>query len=307
MTRERDAETGVFLPEEEFTPEELKGQIEECERRYGKVTRSLLMEDEDFASREAFDRTFGTLSKAKLAANIENPGNIHLTQDRLSELDDSITEKQEDVLIGLLMGDGCIECSNEKKNGLMQVGMINKPFLEWFDEFMGDITTGVRLSMTAEKSASNIRKNGLRPEAEKENYHDFYRVKTRRLPYFTELREWYSGGEKRFPDSLSLNPMITKMWYIGDGGLIMTQKHDFRGKVTIKSQNEKDRGDFLVSLFEEVGFSPYFDKENARLVFSNSESSNLLDWMGGPPRGFEYKWEQDCYETYSKLKKEVYS
>ncbi|WP_254831048.1 hypothetical protein [Haloglomus salinum] len=52
--------------------------------------------------------------------------------------------------------------------------------------------------------------------------------------------------------------------------------------------NERDRAEFLCSLFESHGFQPGFSRD--ALQFSRSDTERLFEWFGEPPPGFAYKW-----------------
>lgn len=204
------------------------------------------------------------------------------------------------IVLGLLLGDGSIP--QVPGNHSFRVPMINREFLRWFDEQMGYLTTGVRLVHTATELADTNRESGFSPGADAEDYHDMYVVRTRAHPYFNELREWYRSGQKRFPDDLSLTPTLTKFWYVSDGYLDVGRWG--RPRIEIKARNESDRADFLVSLFRDVGFDPVFKRNELR--FTCDDTERLVEWMGDPPSGFEYKWTVDSRERYRELKERAY-
>ena len=74
--------------------------------------------------------------------------------------------------------------------------------------------------------------------------------------------------------------------------------------IEIKARNESDRSDVLVSLFREVGFDPTFERNELR--FDRDDTAVLVEWMGDPPMGFEYKWAVDSRERYRRLKRRAY-
>jgi hypothetical protein len=168
---------------------------------------------------------------------------------------------------------------------------------------MGVLTTGVSVKKTAAELASNNRQTGFSPEAQPEDYHDIYTVWSRTNPYFDDLWEtWYREGAKVFPEDLSLSPTKVKFWYASDGYLDVGRWG--RPRIEIKTRNENDRVKYLIGLFEAVGFSPVFRRNELR--FSCDDTERLVSWMGDPPPGFEYKWELDSRERYRELKAEAY-
>ena len=122
-------------------------------------------------------------------------------------------------------------------------------------------------------------------------------------PFFEDLRRrWYPDGSKRFPADLELTPTLTKFWYVSDGYLDVGRWG--RPRIEIKTRNESDRSDFLVSLFREVGFDPTFKRNELR--FDRDDTAVLVEWMGDPPAGFEYKRAVDSRERYRRLKRRAY-
>lgn len=200
------------------------------------------------------------------------------------------------------MGDGSIPKSRDTH--IFHLSMINRTFLEWVDSKMGILTTGVSLKKTAAELAANNRRSGFSPKAKAKNYHDMYTVWSRSHPLFNELREhWYDCGRKRFPADLRLTPIIAKLWYLCDGYL------DFgrwgRPRIEIKSPNERKNPAYLISLFERIGLHPVYWRNELR--FTCDDTERLIDWMGDPPPGFEYKWAIESRSRYRKLKRKAYT
>lgn len=209
-------------------------------------------------------------------------------------------EWRKETFVGLLMGDGSIPTVSG--NHSLRVPMINREFLTWYDERMGYLTTGVRRVHTASELAESNRESGFSPDADAKDYHDTDVVRTRSHPYFNELREWYSSDDKRFPDDLELSPRVVKFWYASDGHLDVGRWG--RPRIEIKARNERSRSDFLVSLFEDRGFSPTCRRHELR--FTCDETEQLVEWIGDPLPGFEYKWAIDSRDRYRELKKRAY-
>jgi hypothetical protein len=215
-----------------------------------------------------------------------------------------IAPADDEMFRGLLMGDGSIPNPSGGDNCVFRLSMTNRRFLDWFDDRMGVLTTGVSMKKTASELASNNRETGFSPRADERNYHDMHSVWTRTNPYFDRLRqEWYTSGDKRFPDGLELTPRITKFWYASDGYLDVGRWG--RPRIEIKASNERDRAEFLVSLFKVRGFDPTYKRQELR--FTCDDTERLVNWMGDPPPGFEYKWAIESRERYRELKKRAYS
>lgn len=192
-----------------------------------------------------------------------------------------------EILTGILMGDGDIH-GQKDANPHFRVRMTNQDFLIRLNEQFGVLSTGVFLDRTAKQqyrqaTDSDHEKFEVTNE---ESYSDLYGLRTRSHPQLHRLREWYETGQKRFPSNLRLTPTIAKMWYVCDGWLAKTADH--RPRVMIKAANESSRPEYLIDLLSHHGFHPHFTR--TELEFTASETEELLDWMGSPPPGFEYKW-----------------
>lgn len=184
------------------------------------------------------------------------------------------------------MGDGTIDRHRDGHSRLV-VEMTNREFLEWLDNELGFLSTGTRLKETASERAERNRGDSHVKVVNEENYSDVYRLKTRSHPFFTELASWYGSGEKQFPNDLEINSTIAKIWYVCDGTLTLYET-SIRPWAVFYTSNEGHRREYLKGLFEEVGFSPRFTDES--VYFGVDETQSLLEWMGEPVPGFEYKW-----------------
>ncbi len=185
------------------------------------------------------------------------------------------------------MGDGDIH-GQSNKNPHFRVRMTNPEFLNYLDECLGILSTGVFLDRDAEYQYRQAADSDHEKftVSNREKYNDLYGLRTRSHPQLHEFRQWYKTGEKRFPSELTLTPTIAKMWYVCDGWL--AQEKDHQPRVMIKATNEADRAEYLQELFTENGFNPHFTR--TELQFTTGETQQLLEWIGSPPPGFKYKW-----------------
>lgn len=163
---------------------------------------------------------------------------------------------------------------------MLRTKMINKEFLDWLYNELGFFSSNLELYMSAYESYEDASKRFPNDVTTVENYSDIYEYRTIRHPYFTKLDEWYSSGKKRFPEDLELTPLIAKVWYVCDGS--------YNNRVCIYAKNESDRSNFLINLFD-VADARWQSASNC-IRFTRSGSDEILEWMGEPLPGFEYKW-----------------
>jgi len=181
----------------------------------------------------------------------------------------------------------------------MRWNNVNRRFMEFVDEKLKPITTGITVRKTARESYEYNEKREDRDwPVHPEEYNDIYLTRTRRLPYFRRFKDWYTQDGKRFPDNLELTPVITKYWYVCDG--TVNWMRDYSAKIQFNSKNESGREGFITELFDRAGFT--IQRNRHMYYLSVDESESMLEWLGNPPPGFEYKWEIESRSTYEKKK-----
>jgi hypothetical protein len=198
-----------------------------------------------------------------------------------------ITPKQEDIITGILMGDGTMN-REEDKNPRLQVYMTNREYLSYIDGIFGILSTGVYHHLTPEESAKNAGLLNVNPK----NCKDVYGWQTRRDPRLQKFASWYSAGTKSFPKDIVLTPTVLKHWYVCDGTFDKSNR-----SIKISCCNEYGKEDKLEKIFSKVdidvgNFSKMKTSERERLSiqFHSEESEKIFDYIGEPLPGFEYKW-----------------
>ncbi len=116
----------------------------------------------------------------------------------------SLTQNQQDVIIGSLLGDGTLRRQNKqrRKHPLFEVNhsVQYKEYVDWKYEILQNLV------LTGPKSR---RTNGNRIA---------YRFTTRSLPQFDMLYEdFYPSGKKVLPKTIILSPIVLAVWLMDDG------------------------------------------------------------------------------------------
>lgn len=168
-----------------------------------------------------------------------------------------LSDHTEQILMGILMGDGTVHSPPSANNARLEVTNINRHFLNWMDEELGWLSNGVRLKRTAEEiREENLRSNHDRFATADYAIRDQYVLTTARHPFVNELDNWYGDNQKRYPPDLKLNPTTLKLWYVCDGTLLWGNSGHKRPQARIEVTNEADRPSYLKDLFADVGFHP---------------------------------------------------
>jgi len=204
-----------------------------------------------------------------------------------------LTDRQREITVGLLMGDGCLGRCN--KNPFLTCGMISPNYLEYLDEQFEILGTGVSLKETAEARAKQNRDSGFSPDAKAKNYSDVYQWQTRSHPELHEFN-WYTTGEKVWPETIDLTPTVLNHWFSGDGHWDNSGSHN---RIRITLSNEVENQEKVDKIFENSGlpspsnYSISKREDGSRTCnaeFTVEQSKELWQYMGDPLPDFEYKW-----------------
>lgn len=203
-----------------------------------------------------------------------------------------LSDKQQDVLTGLMMGDGTIGRSSAGTPRI-EVNMITPEYLHYLDNMFPILGRGVRLVNSAKENAERDSNSGFNDTASEENYSDTHRWQTVSYKIFDQFDDWYTSGTKVWP-KVDLTPTVLKHLYCCDG-----YRHDSgsHNNVTISMNNEIDNTDKVDKMFQDADLpAPSWQiyekngRDDCSARFTKSDSLKLWNYMGEPLPGFEYKW-----------------
>lgn len=200
-----------------------------------------------------------------------------------------LTERQHNIIRGLMMGDGCSGYHESNANPNITVRCIVPEYLEYLSDEFGVLGSDVALVKTGAEKAAENRDSGFRPDARAENYSDQYCFNTMSTPEMWQYRDWYETGEKVWPDDLELTPETLTHWYVGDGNNSAVYP-----ELRIGMSNEKENTEKVERYFERAGL-PTPDRWDISETHCNAcwrtdTSKELFEYMTGPLPGYEYKW-----------------
>src|SRR3989338_4230642 len=114
----------------------------------------------------------------------------------------SLTQLQQSVIIGSLLGDGYLRIVRGRKNAFLEVNhsFRAREYVDWKYQILQSVSG----------SAPRMRQgNGKRLA---------YRFTTRQFSELTKLhKDFYRNGVKTIPENLKLDPIILSVWYMDDG------------------------------------------------------------------------------------------
>jgi hypothetical protein len=191
-----------------------------------------------------------------------------------------ISDRQMELITGLYMGDGTLDDRDSRNHPSIIVRVSNEEFVEWVGQQLEPFAT-TRFVYSGEEVAERQKKDGTF-KGTVEGYSDRYEVRVTSHPDLDRFRKWVGPEGKRFPEDLTLTPLIAKMWYCCDGHL------DESGIARMGCYTEIEREEYLRSLFEEHGIEPSIYWNSIYLRRAGTE--HFFDWIGEPIPGFGFKW-----------------
>jgi len=189
---------------------------------------------------------------------------------------------QMEIMKGLLLGDADIKSGTN--GSIFRLRMTNKKFLEWVSTKLSPLSRGVFLSENSKQQKESALRGGLEGISNKSQFSDLYGLRTLTHPQVDDLYEWYSTGQKRYPNKITEE--MLRMWYVTDGN-----KNPSGIRLTCNAQLDK-REDVL-KMLESIDYicNPSFNDDGRIRV--SSDNSRTFWRRTEPPTGFKYKWPSD--------------
>lgn len=186
-----------------------------------------------------------------------------------------VSNKQHEIITGLLMGDGYVPTFNTVPAIACQ--MINKSYIAYLSEKFPKLT--LHTKVVKETSGGN----------------KVFQWRSVAHPEFQEYSDWYSSGERVWPENIKLTPTVLKHWYCGDGTYNVVGN---TGRVVISMRNELGNEEKVENYFREANLptpNNWITSKNPhglshKAIWNVEESKELLKYMGEPLPSFKYKW-----------------
>lgn len=136
---------------------------------------------------------------------------------------------------------------------------------------------------------------------------EYYRTcaKTRALQIFTDQQKrWYKNKIKILPQDLVLTPLVCLIWYIGDGGLIKTNRSQYI-KLSTQCFSKEEQEEILLpqlSQFEATLVKTDLSKQGEQqyyIYIPHRRIKSFLDYIGDCPfSDYSYKWNYQEYKNF---------
>jgi len=120
----------------------------------------------------------------------------------------NLTHRQQKLLIGILLGDGCLEKNGNNVRLRIEHGVSQREYLQWkYEEFRSLSPSPPRLVIQKDRRRGKIYKK--------------WHFSTYSLPELTSIwRRWYSHGRKKLPEDIInefCSPLSLAVWIMDDG------------------------------------------------------------------------------------------
>lgn len=278
--------------------------------RHGEVTNSKIRECDEAPVPGTYRNRYGSIAQAKLDAGLEvenavkcldcncHYGSIskHWAQSSCSQ--NVVSDKQKEILKGHLMGDATL-VNRDYSSPHMKWVMNNESYMEWIDVQLGWLSNGHSLKLTSEEASAKL-DQGIFSAGSSHDAKALFKGTTCGHEWLNNLN-WYKSGEKIFPEDLKLTRTAVKVWYCDDGGLKWSEgASNALAHIHISSQPQAL--EHLKTEFKRHGIGCTIRSNNDGLTFPVEETQKLLNWMGEPPKGMEYKWQNTSKAQYNELK-----
>lgn len=201
-------------------------------------------------------------TKAKIAKKNSRSKKTHL----------AISEKERNILNGLLLGDGYINANTF--SGRYQQACKYKEFLEHITSILALDWGPIYF----------------------DRKWNCYFIKSRFNPTLLEFRKrWYPNGKKIVPKDLVLSTEIVLYWFLGDGSIRFGNKskfpHSKHYEIKLATDGfSRDDNLFLVDKLTDIGLRSCLLKRNQIKIFTESNEKFFKLIGSCPVNCYKYKW-----------------
>lgn len=188
----------------------------------------------------------------------------------------NLSTELSDLLEGELLGDGYIGIPGSRSARYTHTSKYRE-YLEWLSKTFADM---------------GLEQVGKILPRWYEEYHCWsYSYQSRLYPELVPMqKKWYPDGKKIVPKDLVLTPIMARQWYIGDGGINLTNWRPYIDFSTYAF--DKASIDHLLEELRGKGFRVNHWPASNTIGMSVESVKDFLDWIGPCPIScYQYKWD----------------
>lgn len=180
-----------------------------------------------------------------------------------------LTKIQSDVLIGSLLGDGCLSIRKDSITPRLTIRRqyLDLPYLQWQFEIFRNLCRDKAIT------------SGEIYDKRYDKYYQYCDLESRYIPAFkTYHQNWYPNGKKIVPLDLKLNNVIIAVWACDDGNFSITPNKRLRIKLHTQGFS-KEEVFFLKDLLNDrynTNFKVQNPKEDKFIIVGHDHQTRLL-------------------------------
>jgi len=173
----------------------------------------------------------------------------------------SITDKNFEILKGIVMGDGCVRSRDSDRPRITINNFVTKEYLEYLTRIMPHIWGNI----------TKCSDHG-------------YRLSSKNHPKFSFFSSWYNGSQKVWPE-MYISKNCLKNLYVTDGNI---DRHRKSPVIRISAANQSDSYENFINSFSNIDIpKPSYSEPN--FYWSVDDTERFFEYIGDPIPGFEYK------------------
>lgn len=191
-----------------------------------------------------------------------------------SRVVDELDWRAKQIIDGELLGDGSLVVEENGVNARFAMTTKSPEYRDWLSDFFSEL--GYETYEYHRQDASYA--NGVR-----------YELSTEVCKSLTEIyRRWYSNGTKIVPKDISLQPVVLRHWYVGDG-----QLREGRNPILHTQGFDEESLRRLQNALAYVGIDTSVQKRGKLYVLTDS-TERFFEFIEDLPTGlrnYAYKWK----------------
>lgn len=215
-----------------------------------------------------------------------------------------LNDEQKEILNGAMLGDGSLVVAKKGVNAQFTYTSKSKQHIEFVSkEFMQySYSEGIKHYKYTDKRTNKM--------------YERYTFRTITDKGLTEFyNEWYVDRIKHLPKSLTLTPTTCLIWYIGDGGICNSSKHNGQCiKLATNCFKKEEQETILLPQlinFEArlclAGKGKHNNEQQYAIFIPRKHMRDFLDYIGECPfEDYQHKWnvKETLYNSYENSYKD---
>lgn len=200
----------------------------------------------------------------------------------------NLNDKQKEILNGAMLGDGSLVIPENGINAQLIYTSKSKQHVEFVSKEF--------IQYSYSEGIKHYKYEDKRTNKTYERY-TFRTISDKGLTNF--YNEWYADKIKHLPKSLILTPTTCLIWYIGDGSICNSSKHNGQCiKLATNCFKKEEQEEILLPQLTDfearlyiAGKDKYSNEKQYAIYIPRKYIQNFLDYIGECPfEDYKYKW-----------------